>query len=689
MTENPEMKVGGVDDSPPQNLTAVNDNNIVSAPAADHFTTILSKYLTDYYNLFGWFGIPVRLEKSLELYGDEKKHPDFGLDSHGHPRKWKHYVWQLPHLLDALHDFRSCRAGLPANAIALVTGRRSNLFVLDLDDEEKCLKFLDTQGIKIYSDAYRVLTQSKNGAQYYFKWDDRLDNIKTSDSRIFGDDVPIDIRGEDGLVFCPPSIVHDRDTGICSHYRWGIEEGKKFRVYPVPEPLIEYLLTPRFTQRIYTPSTAVGGQHTDKISHMRDFLTKQSVVFQEKLDNGTHWFNFERCPFGDHTDEYKSGVCITSTGAYGFSCFHQSCQGFTWDNWKQKLSFVSYTSAKEVDKQIFEPYIPTMDRPPRPLVFALSAQYQGKVYNFLPEAGLGCFVGQPGTGKSSAIGAVIAGHENPNCDTLGFSVSTPNKVVLVDTENSAPVLWTYFWRVCHRAGVAGLQRSYFAGISSFPLSARKNFVRSLFGDSAISFIIIDGIGDLVANVNDSSEVSAIVDDLRQLTSSTGKTVLCSLHDNPVASKSTLAGKGRGHLGSELTRRADFCLYISYDKNLQYNKISADFVSGKCRFCPSDFTHYFRWDDSAGMHVSVDAPTPDELSQQQLSQAYAHRLATIRLTWSTAQLLEHFCQVERVAQKTAEARISFLRKSGVIVQVARGVYTVSGALLSDTLDEVVS
>lgn len=80
----------------------------------------------------------------------------------------------------------------PNANVAIVCGRLSNIFVVDVDSGGSC------QGFPI---TYTVKTGG-NGWHFYFKWEERLASLKNT----VGVKFRTDLRGEGSYVIAPPSI---------------------------------------------------------------------------------------------------------------------------------------------------------------------------------------------------------------------------------------------------------------------------------------------------------------------------------------------------------------------------------------------------------------------------------------------------------------------------------------------------
>ena len=75
----------------------------------------------------------------------------------------------------------------------------------------------------------------------------------------------------------------------------------------------------------------------------------------------------------------------------------------------------------------------------------------------------------------------------------------------------------------------------------------------------IHLVVIDGIADLIRSANDETEIIAIVDELYRLEGIYNTCIICVLHFVPNGIKL------RGHIGSELQRKAAGILSIEEDQ----------------------------------------------------------------------------------------------------------------------------
>ncbi|MFR9608157.1 MAG: bifunctional DNA primase/helicase [Rikenellaceae bacterium] len=188
------------------------------------------------------------------------------------------------------------------------------------------------------------------------------------------------------------------------------------------------------------------------------------------------------------------------------------------------------------------------------------------------QGNLFCISGGEGTGKSNFIGSMIAGCLNVSgdkVDTLGFDV-TPNAerkaILLYDTEQSEAQLYKNSRNILRRCNLED-KPSYFKAYSLTSMSREERLqsIKSsmdrfhhLFG--GVHLVVIDGVADLVRSANDESESIAVVEDLYRLAGMYNTCIVCILHFVPNGVKL------RGHLGSEIQRKAAAIISIERDSN---------------------------------------------------------------------------------------------------------------------------
>ena len=219
-----------------------------------------------------------------------------------------------------------------------------------------------------------------------------------------------------------------------------------------------------------------------------------------------------------------------------------------------------------------------------------------------------CVTGGEGTGKSNFVGALIAGALNTNAqeiDTLGVSIKAnrENKpILLYDTEQSQAQVFKNSNNIIRRAKCTDIPNEFEPyGFASLSRNVRLvSIVESMdlfyHRNNGIHLVIIDGIADLISGANNEAESINIVEQLYRLASIYNTCIVCVLHFIPNGLKL------RGHLGSELQRKAAAIISIERDGDTPTSLIKALKVRDGS---PLDVPIIkFAWDKEKQMHCYI-------------------------------------------------------------------------------------
>ena len=290
----------------------------------------------------------------------------------------------------------------------------------------------------------------------------------------------------------------------------------------------------------------------------------------------------------------------------------------------------------------------------------------------------------PKAGKTAALAACAASSlsglspKELTPDFLGFtSDGNPNEyaVLYFDTEQSDVDSYALARRIAQRAGLDALPCWFkvicLTGLG--PNEAEEQIVLEARMASLIHggvhSIFLDGAADLAFDTNDLKESMAGVQILRTMSIALRCPVVCSIHFNPNTDKT------RGHLGSEIERKAETNL------TLEKNKEGVTTIwSTKQRRAPipKETGPCFRWDDAREMHVSTSNIKVTKADKKQ-----GDLRALAKLTFGDppgvmtyGKLLEAIMQVTAFQQRTAEYRIAAMTEAGFIHKNPAGDYTLS-------------
>jgi hypothetical protein len=208
------------------------------------------------------------------------------------------------------------------------------------------------------------------------------------------------------------------------------------------------------------------------------------------------------------------------------------------------------------------------------------------------------------TGTTSFCGALMAATMNPSGDCLGVTGANPAGLPLLHfgTEQSEYDHHQICPQMLSRAGLDEPPlwfNSYW--LTQDTINDRRRAIaeaaRRFAVGSKLWSIVIDGVGDLCVDLNDTSESFGLVEELHRLAITYGCPIFCRLHENPGDNKT---GKTRGHVGSQLERKAETNLRLEKDAEI----VTIYTERSRHGYIPKGDGPRFRWDDVAVTHLSV-------------------------------------------------------------------------------------
>ena len=291
-----------------------------------------------------------------------------------------------------------------------------------------------------------------------------------------------------------------------------------------------------------------------------------------------------------------------------------------------------------------------------------------------------CITGGEGTGKSNYVSAILAGalaQQRLDAElTLGLEVA-PNPrglaVLHYDTEQSEAQLHKNLGKTLRRASLTAVPDFYHSlYLASLSRKDRLKLIQESMDifhhkHGGIHLVVIDGIADLIRSANDETESIAIVDELYRLAGIYNTCLICVLHFVPSGIKL------RGHIGSELQRKAAGILSIEKDDHPEYSVVKALKVRDGS---PLDVPMMlFGWDKALDMHVYRGEKSKEEKDRRKSSEL----LAVVRELFRTTNLLSYqeLCEVLmrelEIKDRTAKKYIAYMKEQGILRQDAQGNY----------------
>jgi hypothetical protein len=233
------------------------------------------------------------------------------------------------------------------------------------------------------------------------------------------------------------------------------------------------------------------------------------------------------------------------------------------------------------------------------------------------------FYAQPKAGKTAFLGGVLAaamaagpvGDGGVDGDGSGAAVGADTFDVQSENPEGRPILHfdteqspQHHYKAIARA-LRRIEREaepdwlYSYRITDIPLPDRREALRhelrtrhAQYG--GVHSVFLDGVADFIADPNDPAEAFAWVDELHQLAIRYDTVIVCVLHENPGSDM----GKTRGHLGSQLERKAETNLRLVKDGE----GVTVVFTErSRQAHIPKENGPRFMWSEEAKRHVSCE------------------------------------------------------------------------------------
>ncbi len=291
-----------------------------------------------------------------------------------------------------------------------------------------------------------------------------------------------------------------------------------------------------------------------------------------------------------------------------------------------------------------------------------------------------CITGGEGTGKSNYVGAILAGalgeERLPIEKTLGLEITANPKGLAVlhyDTEQSEAQLHKNLGKTLRRASLTAVPEfCHSLYLASLSRKDRLKLIREsmdLFHHrhGGIHLVVIDGIADLIRSANDETESIAIVDELYRLAGIYNTCIICVLHFVPNGIKL------RGHIGSELQRKAAGILSIEKDDNPEYSVVKALKVRDGS---PLDVPMMlFGWDKAEDMHVYRGEKSKEDKEKRKTDELIAVVKEAFRNSFKLTyqELCEVLMREMEIKDRTAKKYIAYMKEQRILAQDTNGNY----------------
>jgi hypothetical protein len=286
---------------------------------------------------------------------------------------------------------------------------------------------------------------------------------------------------------------------------------------------------------------------------------------------------------------------------------------------------------------------------------------------------------QAKVGKSAFVGAAIsavicAELGVTDRDNLGLSADHPKGRHLLhfDTEQSHFDADRLMRTALRRSGVEippDLVASFgLAEFSAADLQASLEMqMEELANAGGVYAVIIDGVADLVLDVNDPAECNRLIAKLHALAIRYNCSIICVVHENP----SPTSSKMRGHLGSQLERKCESNLRLNKVKD-KGNDITL-VVGDKMRGAPITESEAprFLWSPIEGMHVSTSSKgKTKECELRESLEALAEDVfnSSGKTELRYTDMIEGIKNAKKIKETAAEGRLKLMRDLKLVLKI---------------------
>jgi hypothetical protein len=228
--------------------------------------------------------------------------------------------------------------------------------------------------------------------------------------------------------------------------------------------------------------------------------------------------------------------------------------------WRKTRVMDKEATAQDILSELNTNLIHLNKRPPyKPAAMKLGDASLGGYGNF------GVITGQLKSGKSHVIAAMVAAYLSDKITPLGFIGKPDNTrpdVLYFDTEMDLDDCWTQLDRLEHFKRIHGVQ--FIGSIHMYHLRAYAPPERLKMINQAImthhqrcGLVVIDGIRDLMYDINSTLETTEVISDLMRWTANFNIHMITALHENKTDKGGT--NNMRGHIGTEIGNKANYVL----------------------------------------------------------------------------------------------------------------------------------
>lgn len=283
------------------------------------------------------------------------------------------------------------------------------------------------------------------------------------------------------------------------------------------------------------------------------------------------------------------------------------------------------------------------------------------------------------------VAAALSGKE-----VLNYTTDFPkgkNRILYIDTEQSQNHCMIVMHRIMKLAELPtneDCDRLYFLALRKFNPKERLAIIDDAISQiEGLGFVVIDGIRDLVYDINSPSEATCVISKLMQWTDE------FQIHLHTILHQNKSDENARGHIGTEINNKAETVIQIEKDKDdSNISKVESVHTRSKdflpFAFCINDQSLPELLPDYVPTKKSVGRPKQEPFSPYRDIHETIHRKA-LELAFEGRETISGYKALEEeltTAYELAGTKfnhnkivkiIQFLTNKRMVAQESRGIY----------------
>ena len=166
-------------------------------------------------------------------------------------------------------------------------------------------------------------------------------------------------------------------------------------------------------------------------------------------------------------------------------------------------------------------------------------------------------------GKTTLVTIFVAAILAGRWASLEYALTRTAKVVIFDTEQFECDTFRQYSNMMRLGGMQeeDLERFSIYNLRKLTYEERNDFIRATITREKPLLVVIDGIRDLISDINDAVKCPSFVQDLMRLATESKCAILGVLHNNPGE------GKARGWLGTEFINKCGYSFEPQKNDNI--------------------------------------------------------------------------------------------------------------------------